>query len=90
LSTAAPPDDPPRDYFVPHFGEDHEITATKKNIKDAETRLGHILDTSPPPDDPPRDYFVPHFGIDNDIVDSVNNLHAQEAKFGNWNLQTFV
>ena len=60
----APASGHPKDYFVPHFGEDHEITYTKKNIADAEKKLGHILDTSPPPDDPPRNYFVPHFGTD--------------------------
>jgi len=74
LSTDAPPDDPPRNYFVPHFGEDKEITYTKKNIAQAEAQLGHILDTSPPKDDPPRNYFVPNWGYDQDIVDSVNNL----------------
>jgi hypothetical protein len=26
----------PKDYFVPHFGEDNEIEYTKKNIADAE------------------------------------------------------
>ena len=77
----------PKDYFVPHFGEDYDITATKKNIRDAETRFGHILDTSPPPKDPPRNYFVPHFGIDQDIVDSVNNLNSLEQKYGKWNLK---
>lgn len=57
----------PTDYFVPHFGEDHEIKSTKKNVADAEARFGHVLDTSGPPDDPPRNYFVPHFGEDNEI-----------------------
>ena len=68
----------PKDYFVPHFGEDYEITSTKKNIRDAEARFGHILDTSPPPKDPPRNYFVPHFGFEQEIVDSVANLNSAE------------
>ena len=76
----------PKDFFVPHFGEDSVITSTKKNIRDAEAKYGHILDTSPPPDAPPRDYFVPHFGYDEDIVASVKNLNDQEKKFGTWNL----
>merc|ERR1712032_844832 len=51
----------PMNYGVPHFGEDHDITVTKKNVADAEKKLGHILDTSDPPKDPPRNYFVPNF-----------------------------
>merc|ERR1719375_1966720 len=57
----------PKDYFVPHFGEDHDISSTKKNVADAEKKYSHVLDTSGPPDPPPRDYFVPHFGEDTDI-----------------------
>ena len=74
------------DYTVPHFGEDHEITYTKKNIAAAEKALGHVIDTSPPPDDPPRNYFVPHFGTDEDIKSSLKNLAAEEKTHGAWNL----
>ena len=74
-------------YFVPHFGEDHEITETKKSGADAEKRLGHFWDVlAPKPDDPKRDYFVPHFGVDSDIAASLKNLKDQEAAHGAWNL----
>ena len=75
----------PKDYFVPHFGEDTDIKGTKKNIADAEAKYGHVLDTSPPPDDPPRNYFVPHFGTDTDIKSSLKNLADQEKIHGAWN-----
>merc|ERR1719375_927263 len=74
LDASGPPDPPPRDYFVPHFGEDTDIKSTKKNVADAEAKFGHVLDTSGPPDPPPRDYFVPHFGTDEDIKSSLKNL----------------
>ena len=73
-------------YGVSHFGEDKEITYTKKNIKDAEQKLGHELDTSDPPADPKRGYFVPNFGVDTDIKSSLSNLSNQEKLYGNWNL----
>jgi hypothetical protein len=59
-----PPATPPRNYFVPHFGEDEDILATKKHTAAAEKALGHVMSTDPPPADPPRNYFVPHFGED--------------------------
>jgi hypothetical protein len=77
-----PPDEPKRDYFVPHFGEDTEIKYTKKNIADAEKKLGHEYDTSPPPDDPPRNYFVPHFGEDTEIKYTKANIAMAEKKLG--------
>ena len=72
-------------YGVSHFGEDNEITASKKNVADAEVKYGHVLDTSGPPDDPPRNYFVPHFGTDEDIKSSLKNLADQEKAHGAWN-----
>jgi len=30
LSTAAPPDPPPMDYFVPHFGADEDVAFNTK------------------------------------------------------------
>ena len=35
-----------RNYFVPHFGEDPDITATKNNIAAAETEQGHEIGAS--------------------------------------------
>jgi hypothetical protein len=33
-------DPPPRNYFVPHFGEDEDVSFTKKNIASAEASVG--------------------------------------------------
>ena len=42
-----PDSDPPkRNYFVPHFGDDSDILAAKKNIADAEAGLGHQMEAS--------------------------------------------
>merc|ERR1719240_97634 len=74
-------------YGVPHFGEDHDVTETKKSAADAEAKLGHFWDVlAPSPDPPKRNYFVPNFGIDADIVDSMKHMKDQEAVHGTWNL----
>ena len=39
LKDAADP--PPRNYFVPHFGEDPDIKAAKEHIAQQEKRLAH-------------------------------------------------
>ena len=72
----------PKDYFVPHFGEDTEIKYTKVNVANAEQAMGHVLDTSGPPDDPPRNYFVPHFGEDNEIKYTKQNVANAEQSLG--------
>jgi hypothetical protein len=73
----------PRDYFVPHFGEDHEISNTKENLNLAEDMLKHkwTIDGKPAPP-PPRDYPVPNFGRDRDIVDTLASVHGEEARQG--------
>ena len=76
----------PVDYFVPHFGEDHDIIETKKSWATEEKKQGHFWAIAPPADDPPRNYFVPHFGTDEDIKSSLKNLNDQEAKHRKWNL----
>jgi hypothetical protein len=76
------PATPPRDYFVPHFGEDDDIKATKKNTVYAEGYHQHEMSTAPPPAGPPRDYFVPHFGEDTDIKDAKSNIAKTEKKLG--------
>ena len=83
--TSPPPKDPPRNYFVPNFGEDNDIKSTKKNIAAAEAKYKHELDTSTP-DPPKRDYFVPHFGEDAEITAAKKNLATSESKFGNLNV----
>jgi len=71
----------PRDYFVPHFGEDHEISNTKENLNLAEDMLKHKWNpvlTPPPP--PPTNYFVPQFGRDSDIVDTLASVRGEETR----------
>jgi len=62
-----PPKPPPQDYFVPNFGQDHDVQTTLSNAKHAEKRLGHKFVGAKPADPPPRDYFVPDFGQDHDV-----------------------
>ena len=76
------PAGPPRDYFVPHFGEDDDIKATKKNTAYAEGYHHHEMSTAPPPAPPPRDYFVPHFGDDSEILAAKKNIADSEAGLG--------
>ena len=77
-----PKKDHPVDYFVPHFGEDKEITSTKNNIAAAEKKFGIQIDTSAPPKDPPRNYFVPNFGEDKEITYTKKNIADAEKRFG--------
>lgn len=79
----AQPGEPPRDYFVPHFGQDHDIKESLSSTAKAEQKLGEWKNANaPPPADPPRDYFVPNFGADKDIKDSLAHTDAAEKKLG--------
>jgi hypothetical protein len=40
-STFSKPVPPPRDYFVPNFGVDHDIAMTSLNLGEAEDQHGH-------------------------------------------------
>ena len=65
---------PYKDYTVPHFGEDTDIKASKKNMVEAEAGLGVEMTASfasanpyglgGPANPHKTDYFVPHFGED--------------------------
>ena len=75
----------PRNYFVPNFGEDRDITDTKVHTKMAEESLNHTLEASfDPPKTFKKNYFVPQFGMDKEIVDSLRHMHQQEEKHGQW------
>ena len=74
------------DYFVPNFGQDEDIKAGLKFIKDAEIEHDHdwiipqhVLDGKPAKTHP-KDYFVPNFGIDHDIKANNENLAVAEAQ----------
>jgi hypothetical protein len=77
---------PPRDYFVPHFGEDKETKESKASLALAEKTYGPWNFPDPPSSPPPTDYPVAHFGMDHDIVDSLKNLADQESTHGQWKL----
>ena len=63
------PDDGPKypmDYFVPNFGEDHSIMASKNNLKNTEKELGHKWEWKEYPKRE-AEYKVPDFGVDEEI-----------------------
>jgi len=80
-----------KNYGVPHFGEDSDIVATKKNIADAEASLGATMTASfasanpyglgPDANPHKTNYFVPHFGEDEDIKSTKSNVAAAEKKY---------
>ena len=74
----------PINYFVPQFGADDDIVASKKNMADAEAKLG-AWDLEKKKDDDPI-YTVPNWGYDQEIVDSLSNLKNSESEFGSWNI----
>ena len=76
-------DGPPKNYFVPHFGTDTEITGVAGAIAAAEkvtgTKFNPNFDEYAPREPPvKRNYFVPHFGEDQDIKDT--KVHAAYAE----------
>ena len=74
-------------YFVPNFGLDHDILASKANAEEAEKSRNHKwVIPEKKPKGPPVNYFVPNFGQDEEIKASLSNLSATEAKYGKWNL----
>ena len=75
-----------RDYFVPNFGVDHDVSATQKHIKDAEGNLKHKWNPKLKEDSKQiTDYKVPNLGMDKDIKDSFGSVKTTEAKLGAWN-----
>ena len=62
----------PRNYFVPNFGVDSDIKATKKSIKEAESSTGQSMKANFGHKERgyPINYSVPSFGADPDITNS--------------------
>jgi len=82
-------DPPPRNYFVPNFGVDHDISDTHNSLSLMENKMGHW--NWPPPGahpnggpDHPQDYFVPHFGEDQDVINTKASIKQQESIHGAW------
>jgi len=66
-----------RNYFVPNFGEDEDIKASKSNLALMEKSMGTKLEVEDYPKIK-RNYFVPNFGYDQDVVDAKKNIAAAE------------
>ena len=73
------------DYFVPNFGEDYDIAATKKHIAAAEKKHGVWIPQRKTKTPPPKDYFVPNLGLDKDILDAQSSIKNTEKNLGGWN-----
>ena len=79
--------DYPTNYFVPNFGEDHEIKLSKMNLQRAEEEVGHTMKASFDKAKPPADYRVPDFGVDSEVKNLQSSLGAAEKQLGRtWNL----
>lgn len=78
----------PRNYFVPNFGEDKDIQATRQHLAKAEKKHKHKLDwerikaEAKKENGYPKNYKVQNLGMDKDIVDSQKNLKKTEEKMG--------
>lgn len=77
----------PVNYYVPNFGVDVDMVATKNHYEEQEKKMGHFWDVlKPAPKPHPVDYFVPHFGTDPEIMASMQNLNDQEKVNGVYDL----
>ena len=75
----------PMNYFVPHFGRDHDLNITDNSLDWAEKNLGRKWNwTKPAKDTTPRDYPVANFGVDHDIAATQASIATQEALHGKW------
>ena len=77
-ATFDPPKPPPRDYFVPNFGQDSDVKLTALDISEAEAQHDHKLTIPEKPKEIPRDYFVPNFGQDKEILATKQHIAEQE------------
>jgi hypothetical protein len=81
---SAKPKDPPRNYFVPNFGQDNEINENKESLKLAESMIGHTFDfpnakwKNPAKD---TDYNF-RMALDEDVISTQKNLADSENKLG--------
>lgn len=76
----------PMDYFVPDFGQDHDIDHSISNEKIASKIVGHKWDWKKADAPPPRDYKVPDFGVDEDIKNVRSAIASEEDLQGHsWN-----
>jgi len=74
----------PMNYFVPHFGRDHDMTGTDVSLDWAEKSLGHKWNWVKPGKKEDSDFRVPDFGLDEDIVGTQSNIAHQEKLHGPW------
>lgn len=81
-ATFSQPVAPPRDYFVPNFGADHDISMTGLNLAESEEQHGHKLVAEEPAKEIPRNYFIPNFGKDKEIIATQKHIVDAEKKLG--------
>ena len=78
----------PRDYYVPSYGVDREITASLANTHNSEIRHKHKMHLkkhkkhSDEEEDVPKDYKVPNFGMDHDIISTHKHMADAEKRIG--------
>lgn len=76
-----------RNYFVPDFGQDHDIDDSLKSTSATEASMGHRLNFFN--EDLPKPlggYTVPDFGVDHDVaVTQSNEKNAEESLSHEWN-----
>lgn len=73
-------------YFVPHFGEDFDITESKKSLEKSEQMLGHKFDFPNKKWKKPKAVkYVNAAPFDEDVVDTQKNLADAETQLAhNW------
>jgi hypothetical protein len=57
----------PVNYYIPNFGEDHNILTTLNSLKIAEKTAGKSLKASFAQNDAPADMRIPDLGADEDV-----------------------
>ena len=67
-------------YKVPNFGQDFDMKATAKHIRDSEKKLKHKWNPKKLPKSYPKNFAVPNFGIDKDILDATASIKSTEKK----------
>ena len=67
-------------YFVPNFGMDTDMIATKKHIKDSEKKLKHKWTPKKKVKTYEQNYKVANFGLDRDILDASASIKSTEKK----------
>ena len=68
------------DYFVPHFGMDHDIADSLAHTAELEKVHGKWTPTEKGPGDKP--YTVPNFGMDVDMINAKESIASSQSTLG--------